>query len=137
MPESTPKRSPEELDRVKVPGFPVEQGPPTEKINGSLGASNALAGRTRCSDDLPLSTSGVGQPLSKRKASILAFVRDFTARNPYPPTVQEIARRCSLSGTSHVIHHLLGLEKMGYITRTPRVSRSIVLTELGRAVATA
>lgn len=133
MSRTKPNRSPRELDRVKVPEQPAEQGLPTGDTNGIPSVGRALVGHIRRSDGLPISTSRVGQPLSRRKAGILAFVRDFTARNQFPPTIREIARSCSLSSTSHAAYHLQGLEKMGYITRIPQTARCIVLTELGRS----
>ena len=133
MSNGAQSRSPKEFDRVNAPEHPVEQCLPTEKINGSPGTSSSLAGRTQCSDDLSSSTSGDGQPLNKRRASILAFVRDFRARYHYPPTVREIVLGCSLSTNSLAAHHLRGLEEKGYLTRIPEIARGIVLAELERS----
>ena len=70
--------------------------------------------------------------LSNRQARILAFIRDYTAVNSFSPSLREIAGGCDTSSTSVVNYNLRLLEKRGYLTRVPTISRTIVLTEKGR-----
>ena len=58
--------------------------------------------------------------LSQEQVRLLAFLRDFTARNPYPPTVRELARGCGISSTSVADRQLRRLEEGEYLTRRPR-----------------
>lgn len=74
------------------------------------------------------SKSGTGG----RHALVLEFIRDFVARNPYPPTIREIGAGCGISSTSVVDYHLSLLEAEGYLTRIPSVARGIALTGRGR-----
>ena len=76
-----------------------------------------------------------GRPsLDRRQLKILAFIRDFTACNPLPPTVREIVKGCNLSSNSVAQYHLQVLEHRKYATRIPRVARGIALTERGRSM---
>lgn len=71
--------------------------------------------------------------LGDRQAMVLEFIRDFVARNPFPPTVREIGRGCHISSTSVVDYNLAVLEVEGYLTRIPNIARGIVLTKRGRS----
>ncbi len=75
--------------------------------------------------------------LSDRQSRILAFIWDYTVANPYPPTIREIVKGCSLSSTSVASYNLLSLKEKGYLTRVPSISRGIVLTERGKREAAA
>ena len=89
------------------------------EVRASTGADTPLARRGRPK------TNG-------RQALILTFIRDFVSRNPYPPTVREIAKGCQISSTSVVDYNLSVLEAEGHLTRIPHVSRGIVLTDQDR-----
>ena len=80
---------------------------------------------------------GVSSALSKRQALMLAFIRDYIAANSYPPSLREIAEGCDTSSISVVAYNLRILEKREYLTRTPAIPRSIVLTERGWSEAAA
>ena len=71
--------------------------------------------------------------LSQEQVRLLAFLRDFTARNPYPPTVRELARGCGISSASVADRQLRRLEEGEYLTRRPGIARGRVLTERGRS----
>ena len=73
--------------------------------------------------------------LTEGQVRLLAFLRDFTARNPYPPTVRELARGCGISSTSVADRQLRRLEEGEYLTRRPGMARGRVLTERGRTEA--
>ena len=77
--------------------------------------------------------AGAGEPpLSQRQMRMLAFIQDFTAHHPYPPTMREITGACHISGTSVTDHNLWRLEQMEYLTRKQGIARGILLTWRGR-----
>ena len=67
-----------------------------------------------------------------RRDLVLAFIRDFVAKNPYPPTVREIGKGCRISSTSVVDYYLSILEAEGHLTRIPHISRGIMLADRDR-----
>ena len=58
----------------------------------------------------------------------LAVIREYVERNSCAPTFEEI---CGFTGLAMgtVAKHIDGLEARGWISRTPRRMRSIVLTD--------
>ena len=64
---------------------------------------------------------------------ILAFIERYQRQHHRSPTFEEIGTATGIASKDHVSRDLRRLEKMGYITYTPRVSRSIVLLKDGRA----
>jgi len=69
------------------------------------------------------------RPLSERRQKMLDFINEFMEDRGYPPTVRDIMYGCNISSTAVVQHHLKMLEKEGYISRDPEVSRSITLAQ--------
>ncbi len=65
--------------------------------------------------------------LTERQQAILDFIRDFSAKSKYPPTIREIGRSVGISSTSVVNYNLNVLEKQGLIERDKTVSRGIKL----------
>jgi len=63
-----------------------------------------------------------------RKVRILDFIAATLRARGYPPSVREIARAVGLASTSAVHHHLLILEREGYLERGAAQSRAIRLT---------
>ena len=63
--------------------------------------------------------------LSERQQAMLDFIREFSARSKYPPTVREIGRAVGISSTSVVNYNLNILERKGLIERDKEVSRGI------------
>lgn len=111
----------------------MQQNLTQAEIGRRMGVSGSSIGRTALVHGL--SRSRVGQTLSSRQVRMVEFLRTFTARNHYPPTVREITRGCNNSSTSVTDYNLWVLEKKGYVTRIPGISRGIVLTERGRSKA--
>ena len=66
-------------------------------------------------------------PLDRRQLRILAFIRDHTARNSFPPAVREIVKGCGLSSNSVAQYNLQVLEHRKYATRTPGAALDMVL----------
>ncbi|MBI3362672.1 MAG: repressor LexA [Chloroflexi bacterium] len=65
--------------------------------------------------------------LSERQQGMLAFIREFTGENGYPPTIRQIGEAVGISSTSVVNYNLNKLEKDGYLTRDLKVSRGLRL----------
>ena len=67
--------------------------------------------------------------LSQRQQEILDFLKSFSAKNGYPPSVREIGDAVGLSSSSTVHSHLNSLENKGYIRRDPSSARALTLTD--------
>ena len=65
---------------------------------------------------------------AERKTKILDHIAATLRARGYPPSVREIARAVGLASTSAVHHHLLILEREGYLERGAAQSRAIRLT---------
>jgi repressor LexA len=65
---------------------------------------------------------------AERKTRILDHIAATLRARGYPPSVREIARAVGLASTSAVHHHLLILEREGYLERGAAQSRAIRLT---------
>src|SRR4051812_28443572 len=55
---------------------------------------------------------------AERKQKILDYIAATLRARGFPPSVREIARAVGLSSPSAVHHHLLILEREGYLERT-------------------
>ena len=70
--------------------------------------------------------------LTKRQQEIFDFIRKYSAKYGYPPTVRDIGKAVGLASSSTVHAHLANLEKIGLLRRDPAKPRAIEL--LDRAV---
>jgi repressor LexA len=70
--------------------------------------------------------------LTKRQQEIFEFIKRYSARHGYPPTVRDIGKAVGLASSSTVHAHLANLEKVGLLRRDPTKPRAIEL--LDRAV---
>jgi repressor LexA len=70
--------------------------------------------------------------LTKRQQEIFEFIKRYSARHGYPPTVRDIGKAVGLASSSTVHQHLANLEKIGLLRRDPSKPRAIEL--LDRAV---
>ncbi|MDE2718086.1 MAG: hypothetical protein OXI33_13895 [Chloroflexota bacterium] len=127
-------------DRVKVIANLLEQNLSLAEIGRRLGVTRSRISQIVRAHGLAraeISTAGHrdARPLTQRQSRMLAFIRDFTAHNSYPPTLREIAGGCNISSISVVDYNLRRLEEREYLTRLPVISRTVVLTERGRAEA--
>jgi repressor LexA len=73
--------------------------------------------------------------LTKRQQEIFDFIRKYSARYGYPPTVRDIGKAVGLASSSTVHAHLANLEKIGLLRRDPSKPRAIEL--LDKAVGSA
>jgi len=70
--------------------------------------------------------------LTKRQQEIFDFIKRYSARYGYPPTVRDIGKAVGLASSSTVHAHLANLEKIGLLRRDPTKPRALEL--LDRAV---
>src|ERR671916_1057092 len=74
----------------------------------------------------------IGKDLTKRQQEIFEFIKKYSAKYGYPPTVRDIGKAVGLASSSTVHAHLANLEKLGLVRRDPSKPRAIEL--LDRAV---
>ncbi len=70
--------------------------------------------------------------LTKRQQEIFDFIKRYSAKYGYPPTVRDIGKAVGLASSSTVHAHLANLEKVGLLRRDPAKPRALEL--LDRAV---
>ena len=73
--------------------------------------------------------------LTKRQQEIFDFIRKYSAKYGYPPTVRDIGKAVGLASSSTVHAHLANLEKIGLLRRDPSKPRAIELLDraMGRS----
>jgi repressor LexA len=69
--------------------------------------------------------------LTRRQQEIFDFIRRYSAKYGYPPTVRDIGKAVGLASSSTVHAHLANLEKIGLLRRDPSKPRAIELLEKG------
>ena len=73
--------------------------------------------------------------LTKRQREIFDFIRRYSDRHGYPPTVRDIGKAIGLTSSSTVHAHLSNLEKVGLLRRDPTKPRAIeVLVDKAKQV---
>ena len=65
--------------------------------------------------------------LTKRQQEIFDFIKRYSAKYGYPPTVRDIGKAIGLTSSSTVHAHLSNLEKAGLLRRDPTKPRAIEL----------
>ena len=65
--------------------------------------------------------------LTKRQQEIVDFIKKYSAKYGYPPTVRDIGKAIGLTSSSTVHAHLANLEKAGMLRRDPSKPRAIEL----------
>src|SRR5919197_2989101 len=63
--------------------------------------------------------------LTKRQQEIFDFIKRYSAKHGYPPTVRDIGKAIGLTSSSTVHAHLGNLEKVGLLRRDPSKPRAI------------
>src|SRR4028118_1020329 len=69
----------------------------------------------------------IGKDLTKRQQEIFDFIKKYSAKYGYPPTVRDIGKAIGLTSSSTVHAHLSNLEKIGLLRRDPTKPRAIEL----------
>src|SRR6476469_3746039 len=67
--------------------------------------------------------------LTKRQQEIFDFIKRYSAKHGYPPTVRDIGKAVGLASSSTVHAHLANLEKLGLLRRDPSKPRAIELLD--------
>ena len=57
--------------------------------------------------------------LTKRQQEIFDFIKRYSAKYGYPPTVRDIGKAVGLASSSTVHAHLANLERIGLLRRDP------------------
>jgi repressor LexA len=65
--------------------------------------------------------------LTKRQQEIFDFIKRYSAKYGYPPTVRDIGKAVGLASSSTVHAHLANLERIGLLRRDPSKPRAIEL----------
>ncbi len=63
--------------------------------------------------------------LTKRQQEILDFIKRYSAKQGYPPTVRDIGKAVGLTSSSTVHAHLANLERAGLLRRDPTKPRAM------------
>jgi len=67
--------------------------------------------------------------LSERQRQILSFIETFLDENGYPPTIREIGKAVKIGSTSVVNYNLNKLVREGFLERSQKVSRGLLLVK--------
>src|SRR5438552_12115845 len=71
----------------------------------------------------------IGKDLTKRQQEIFDFIKKYSAKYGYPPTVRDIGKAVGLASSSTVHAHLANLEKVGLLRRDPAKPRAIEMLD--------
>jgi len=71
--------------------------------------------------------------LTKRQQEIFDFIKRYSAKYGYPPTVRDIGKAVGLASSSTVHAHLANLERIGLLRRDPSKPRAIELFDRAAA----
>jgi repressor LexA len=71
--------------------------------------------------------------LTKRQQEIFDFIKRYSAKYGYPPTVRDIGKAVGLASSSTVHAHLSNLERIGMLRRDPSKPRAIELLDKAAA----
>jgi repressor LexA len=71
--------------------------------------------------------------LTKRQQEIFDFIKRYSAKYGYPPTVRDIGKAVGLASSSTVHAHLSNLEKSGLLRRDPSKPRAIEMLDKAAA----
>src|SRR5256886_13003578 len=75
--------------------------------------------------------------LTKRQQEIFDFIKKYSAKYGYPPTVRDIGKAVGLASSSTVHAHLANLEKVGLLRRDPPQPPPIQMLDRAAAAAQA
>lgn len=71
----------------------------------------------------------IGRELTKRQQEIFDYIKTYSAKYGYPPTVRDIGKAVGLASSSTVHAHLANLEKAGLLRRDPSKPRALELLD--------
>src|SRR3954462_6662965 len=67
--------------------------------------------------------------LTKRQQEIFDFIKRYSAKHGYPPTVRDIGKAVGLASSSTVNGHLTRLKKLAVLRRDPSKPRALELLD--------
>ncbi|MEV6526866.1 winged helix-turn-helix transcriptional regulator [Longispora sp. NPDC051575] len=73
------------------------------------------------------------ETLTDERVAVLHAVAQHTARRGYPPSLRDLAEAVGL-GVTTTSYHVGRLAAGGYVEHTPRLPRTLRLTQAGSAV---
>lgn len=112
-------------------GFKSKHQKQTTHVNGTIETKDMIAIKAELKERGLLKT---GDKLSIRQKRIMKFTQNYISSEGRAPTVAEIQKGVlddngrPISSTSVVKWNLDRLEKLGYISKTPKTARSIKIT---------
>jgi repressor LexA len=74
------------------------------------------------------------EQLTVRQQQVLEIITQYIGEYGYPPSLRDIGKQLSVTGTLGVMKHLEALEKKGYLRRQEGSSRGISLANQAQAV---
>lgn len=69
------------------------------------------------------------KPLTEKQNSIFEYIKKHINDLGYSPTSKEIQKHFDFNSGNAAYEHLKWIEKKGYIKRTPKIARSIVVLQ--------
>lgn len=73
--------------------------------------------------------------IGQRHLALCRFIEQYTQTHGWPPSRREMGAALGCPSTSLVTYYLEALEQQGYVTCQPAISRGLVLTPAGQALA--
>jgi len=67
--------------------------------------------------------------LTPKQSEILAYIREATEQQGYPPTVRQMAKKFKFASLNSVSGHIRALVKKGYLEKVRRGARALKLTD--------
>jgi len=67
--------------------------------------------------------------LTRLQRKVLSRLGSYIRKNGRSPSYRELMRLCEVTNVHSISSHLDALQRKGYVTRTPRVSKSIKIVE--------
>lgn len=61
----------------------------------------------------------------EKRAEILDYIRSYTDKHGYPPSMVEMMEGCEIASKSTIYHHLQSMAKDGLITWEPGKNRTV------------
>jgi repressor LexA len=74
--------------------------------------------------------------LTKRQQEIFDFIKSYSSKHGYPPTVRDIGKAIGLTSSSTVHAHLANLEKQGVLRRDPTKPRAMEILDKAKKAVT-
>ena len=113
--------------RVSGPSIAPDRVPFASVLTPRYRFEQMFASPPRTQEQRPI--MDIGKDLTKRQQEIFDFIKKYSAKYGYPPTVRDIGKAVGLASSSTVHAHLANLEKIGLLRRDPTKPRAIELLD--------